>query len=69
MKHPAIIMKGSPTGEPCFVVTDYKGGVVMTSRMFESEQECKDAVKSLPIMLKTASHNRVDQLPSTIAHQ
>lgn len=69
VKHPAVIMKGSPTGEPIFVVTDYNGNVMMTSRTFETEQECKDNAKGLVNMMKTASHNRVNQLPSKIAHQ
>ena len=69
MKHPAILMRGTPTGGQNFVVTDKKGGTILTSRPFGTEQEVRDAVAALSDAVGAAANNVIDQLPSTIAHQ
>lgn len=69
MKHPAILMRGTPTGGHQFFITNKQGGIVLTSRSYEEEEQVRKAAAEVGDAVGAAAGNVIDQLPSTIAHQ
>ena len=69
MKHPALIMRGTPTGQYYFYITNSKGETELSSRSFETEEECKDMAERVSHLVKNAADNQHNQLPSEIAHK
>lgn len=69
MKHPALLMRGTPLGTHVFQVTDKDGKVILTSKEYQDEDDLRAAAGNLADICIKATENKVDQLPSTIAHK